>query len=749
MIHVRRVKLLWGASHVIRGRWYFGLFGFYDREEGCREDGLAISVRGALAWLALVLAIAWLAGAGVVYARWHRNPHNLLTYSDAAAFPWRRAAIAEKHGQAFIAEGLDLWRREQWPEAAARLARGLELCPAESRARLALADCQERVNRWADALQTLRAGLTAEFPGRAYVETFIACAARGEDYALTAETCARYLVRLRSAGATPDAAWLAEQRFVALMAAGRAVEALALAEAEESGMPAREHRVAALLALGRVSEATGVLNEWRQQPDADRARIARWEIRALAEARRYDAMEAALTQVRAARPDDPATLAFAIEQLALSGRGAAARAAAEEFCSRFGDTAPNLSLLAATLAKVNDAPSLARVVATAAGHGLPSLQFRLLWIDALLRDGDWTGAKLALQGIGAESGRDALATPQWRAWAQRLLDCAQAPAGGATTALLDVLRGSTWPIGIYYQTIDVLRRSERFEAARDVAAVGRQAFPASERLRRAAADVALEILARKEALPAELAPAGRRVTAGQIYTRHLEDLMRAQKWDDAVRHIVQAQTQRPVPAWLDAKEPEIRLAQVRIARGQRDLLAMLTAARLFLNGDDQRSQQLLELARAFFAEGDRANAVALAREIVRRSPAFSVATLSLVEWESTGIENVVAVEVSPVPKIEKPPERTVESALPGPEQVLRRVRDTQARGERLEMIAAARVYLNGDRDRALALLAVAQDVDRTGDRAAAVTLVNEVLRRTAGFPPAVRLLKQWGLAETK
>ena len=42
----RRIKLVWGAAKVIRGRWYFGLFGLYDRLEGEREGGLAISLRG-------------------------------------------------------------------------------------------------------------------------------------------------------------------------------------------------------------------------------------------------------------------------------------------------------------------------------------------------------------------------------------------------------------------------------------------------------------------------------------------------------------------------------------------------------------------------------------------------------------------------------------------------------------------------------------------------------------------------------
>src|SRR5581483_6202148 len=42
----RRVKFIWGASRVIRGRWHLGLFGRYERRNDLPRDlGLAISVR--------------------------------------------------------------------------------------------------------------------------------------------------------------------------------------------------------------------------------------------------------------------------------------------------------------------------------------------------------------------------------------------------------------------------------------------------------------------------------------------------------------------------------------------------------------------------------------------------------------------------------------------------------------------------------------------------------------------------------
>ena len=64
---IRHLKFIWGASGVIRGHWYLGLFGIYDRVEGSRGDGLAISVRGLLLWLGAAGLAAYLSTATLVF----------------------------------------------------------------------------------------------------------------------------------------------------------------------------------------------------------------------------------------------------------------------------------------------------------------------------------------------------------------------------------------------------------------------------------------------------------------------------------------------------------------------------------------------------------------------------------------------------------------------------------------------------------------------------------------------------------
>ena len=82
----RRIKLIWGAAKVIHGRWYFGLFGLYDREEGKREDGFAISVRGVLLWAVATGTVLYFAGALALASFWQRSPYSLLTYPDALLY---------------------------------------------------------------------------------------------------------------------------------------------------------------------------------------------------------------------------------------------------------------------------------------------------------------------------------------------------------------------------------------------------------------------------------------------------------------------------------------------------------------------------------------------------------------------------------------------------------------------------------------------------------------------------------------
>jgi hypothetical protein len=71
------------------------------------------------------------------------------------------------------------------------------------------------------------------------------------------------------------------------------------------------------------------------------------------------------------------------------------------------------------------------------------------------------------------------------------------------------------------------------------------------------------------------------------------------------------------------------------------------------------------------------------------------------------------------------------------------VRLCQGWGEFSEMIAAAKLFLNGEADRARRMTDVARAVYQHGDHDPAVALAKEVLRALPDYPPATRLLNEW------
>jgi hypothetical protein len=635
-VRKRRIKFIWGASGVIRGRWHLGLFGFYDREEGVQDDGLAISIRGLLV-LALCL---YFAVAAAVHAVYRRNPYNLITFQDVALYPVRPGVVAEKKGQALIAEGQSLAAARKWPAAVAQLERGLAQSPRDRAARLTLAHFHLANDRPSVALRWLGEGLGAEYPGRPYLEALFDAARRGEDYERIAEASARYLPQAKASGAATDVPWLAEQRFSALLSGGHADQALALAESE-TGEVAHEHRVLALLALGRAADATSFLREWRQRPGADAKALLRLEARAFREAGKLDEMDGSLAEWRRVAPNDVDRMVAAVEQLALAGRGAAATAALEELASRSDLPEGVLQRLAAPLAARGHVSLLQRCAALAKQRGYAADRFELAIVQSHVQRGEWDAAANALASVSPSTGADQSDAARRREWLQRLIDCGRLRSDLPQLALIELLEERAWPLEVYRQSVAALLHAGRSEAARDVSAIGIRLYPASKTLQEQRTAVLGQVAARalaaaKVANAAAPVPATARVLDEHEFFRRLDELVKAEQWDDAARHVKQADSLQPEPMWLSARDGAVRLAQVRIAYGRRDLPAAVAAVRLFLNSDERRAEQLLDVARTCFANGDKEFAAAFTREILRRQPNYAPAKRVQAEWNIDG-----------------------------------------------------------------------------------------------------------------
>ena len=629
---MRRIKFVWGAARVIRGHWYLGLFGFYDRTEGGHDDGIAISVRGLVGWLASAAVVAYLVGAAAMFWFWQRNPYSVLTLTDALLRPVRGAVVHDKQGQAFIAQGTDALRAKRWSEGVSLLRQGLAYHPHDFPARLLLAQFYVASNQRPAALTVLQEGLDQEFPGRTYCQTLLDVAEQGEDYHSSVQLCERYLPVLTGDTALSDRRWLRSRQMAALLAAKHYPEALALADAEGPGDITSEGRALALLGLGRNAEAAKFLAEWRALPGADVHQVLRLQVRVWREARQFDAMDRGLVELRALSPTDPRPLVYGVVQQAIAGRDDTAKAAFEEYFFHFGGSAQHLLLLAEPLAEIGQLALLERCVAAAADRGYALQPFRALLAQAQVGRGEWIAARSTLAAMPPPVGRGAAQDALWRDWMQRLVDAASLPGDVATVTLLEFLRSRPWPMKVFHTTIEALRYAGRWETARDVIALAERAFPASEWLQTQQEEVTRAIAAAQTKAPATSVVA-RRLPVEAVFFEQLEARLRDAQWTDAARLIRDARNARTELAWVASRDGELRFAQVRVSLGQGDMPTMLAAAGLYLNGDSDRSQRVLELGRTAVAKGDRDAAIALAKEVLRRSPDFPPAQQLLNVWQ--------------------------------------------------------------------------------------------------------------------
>lgn len=624
-----RIKFIWGAGKVIRGRWYAGLFGFYDRVEGEPDSGLAISLRGVLAWGAMAAVLAYVALASVLYwGFWDKNPYNRLTYADALLYPLRRPQIAEKKGQAFIAQGQAMFLEKKYHDAANLLRLGLARYPHDTHARKTLAQYYLMANQRPVALRVLQDGLTDVYPEREYMQSLFAVAEQAEDYALVLATTERY------AAIAPEAErrWLMERRFAALSNLGRHEEALALAEKAGDAEQAQEAKVVALLGLGRIDEAWRVLEAWKRRPGATKAVAVRLAVRAAREGKRFDDMSAALAELRELVPGEAAPLIFGVVQWAMAERMTEARAALDDYLFRYAGQPIGVMLVAEPLAQIGAVELLQVCVNTAKEQGYPLQRLQSLLVESLALRGEWDAARRELSTIAPTPGREAALAQAWHDWMERVIEAGKTPTEASQLALLEIMRQRPWPVQLFKKTVEALRVAGRIDAARETVALAARTFPASPwaqaELKR------LGELADARVGPETRGPSGSAAELDEeIFWARLEKAVAEKRWTEAQQRIQQAWSARPVPAWLATREAALRLVQVRVSQGVGDGTAMLAAARNYLNGDAKRSQQILEAAREFADDGDQTAALSLAREVARRAPDFTPAKKLVNELE--------------------------------------------------------------------------------------------------------------------
>jgi hypothetical protein len=483
------------------------------------------------------------------------------------------------------------------------------------------------------ALRLLQEGLGAEFPGRVFLQLLFDLAEQGDDFGLVLRTGSPFVAQLRGQAQTRDRRWLQGRLFAALIALQRFADALALAQQEDAGDMANEHKVLALVGAGRRREALELLAAWESQGGADLRAVLRLRARAEREAGRLDAMEQALDQLRSLAREDPRSAVYGIVQRAMAGREVTAGIALADYLFRFGGSAENLQLLADPLAEIGRRELLERVAAAAAERGYAAAPFQVLRIRAALQQADWAAVNRILAAMKPPAPADAVGL-LWRQWVERLVPAASTASDTAGPALVEFLRSRSWPIKIHRLSVEALRLGGQLETAQEVLRLAASSFPASAWVEAQRRDVAAALAARRAATALAIAPSA--VLPGeQVFFQRLAAALNAGQWPEAEKLLRDVRNAKPPPAWFETRDGELRLAQLRITLGQGEVTPLIAAAKLYLNRDPARARRALELAAAARAKGDRDPAVALVREIVRAAPDFLPAKRTLDEWLPT------------------------------------------------------------------------------------------------------------------
>src|SRR5690606_26051037 len=124
------------------------------------------------------------------------------------------------------------------------------------------------------------------------------------------------------------------------------------------------------------------------------------------------------------------------------------------------------------------------------------------------------------------------------------------------------------------------------------------AFPTSAWVQRQQEEIQTHLSA-EQAAAAPMIAAALEPDISFVEARFFAELERAledRRWEEAADWIERARTMRPPPAWLERRDADLRLAQTRIGHGRDSTTEMLVAARLYLNGSNARSAQMLEVA---------------------------------------------------------------------------------------------------------------------------------------------------------
>ena len=647
-----KVRFSWRPWIIEDAKWRLGLFCLYDARAKSagrlRAWRLAISLRGVVGWMTVLLVVGYFAGAGVLWKWLDRRPYNQVTYADLV-WPPRWSQLQQKRGQTLITAGLEDFKNSKWREGEMALRIGLSRDPSSLPARLELSRFYVAINQRIRAKAVLTAGLDYGYPGSDYFQQMCALAADGEDYDWWLSTCDKVLAQLSTKPATTverkDAIL---QKMAALMAANRPEEVIRLVEAQQgpgrSGM-FDEFKVLALLKIGKPVDAVAFLDDWRKR-DGAVSQVLRLQVRAYREAGRLADMDKAIVELCAYSPATPQPYIYGIIQNLLAGRRAEAERGLDDFLLRFGSTPAVLVTLADPLSEIKEQPMLERLVGYARQQGFDPEPIQRSLFRVLMDKGDWLRARAFLADIRS-GGRDLPPTLDfWYGLMERLCNAVIDPAGGTQSALTDFIRNRRVPLKMDKDLIEKLRRAGRPETARGVITFAQGVYPESTVLKTWLDELDKELASVQTPQPVMVlpkvsvavpppmvrvpSPAPVPLQQDAFFAR-LGELKKAGDFAGALKQIQDMREARP--DWLGSREDEIEVEEILLNGRVGDLPALHLAAGFYLNGDAKHSRRTAELARELHDAGCTEAAILLAKDLLRKVPDYPTAKRLLAEWE--------------------------------------------------------------------------------------------------------------------
>ena len=650
------IKFIWGSSRVVAARWHGGLFCIHERISSRRSSGsdpvirsLIISTRGLLFWGGILAVVGYFTAAVGLHQWMQRRPFNLVTLEDCVLYPVRRDVIEAKKGQAFVHEGLEDIKAGLVRPGMQKLILGITRYPQEKEGRLVLANIHVLLGSRPTAIRLLREGLPYSATDQAYMESVLQMAKEGEDFDFWLEACE---ASLKQSENRPDLAgfrrWIIQKKITGLIESGHSLEAARLAQTAGADTDEKlaELKVLALLKSGEANTAATFIEAWRKK-NGPSPLLFPLQARALREAGRREDMERVLAEWCRSDFTAPAPYINLVVNRASLQDKAGAQAALDAFFLRFNSYPEALIELSKALVPLGKIDLSKQCLAQAETQGFATYTLQQLLMEACITRGDLAEAQDVLDRLTPlHMANDPLAG-YW-VLMTRMVAAALDPSSGVQSNLVSEVQKQRLSMPAYHRLISVLSASGQNATALDVTRLALDNYPNSTALQKTSASLLNAVTVAEAAKPKpvvtavkldsaaadKIQAATRAMLAGvddeTVFFKNLNDQIKAGQTDDVLASIRTARSARP--EWLNAREDELSLTEIRLYAGQKDVPAMQSFTRLYLNGSLLRSSKILGLATEIHGAGDTGSAILLVREILKASPTFERAQKTLDTW---------------------------------------------------------------------------------------------------------------------